>query len=42
MDSFDKGMLVVHTADRCIAWPEMRLMHMAKRLLEWWYLRQFR
>ena len=42
VDSLDKGMLVVRTPKRSIAWPEMGLMHTAKRFFEWWYLRQLK
>jgi hypothetical protein len=32
----------VRTPERNSAWPEMGLMHTAKRFFEWWYLRQLR
>ncbi len=42
VDSHDKGMLVARTLKYSIVLPNMRILHWAKRLFEWWYLRQYR
>lgn len=42
IDSNDRGMLVARTPKRSIVLPACRLWHWAKRLFEWWYLRQLR
>ena len=42
VDSLDKGMMVSRTPQRSRVLPPSRLMHWAKRLFEWWYLRHYR
>jgi sulfide:quinone oxidoreductase len=42
VDSLDKGMLVWRTPERSLVLPAMTLLHWAKRLFEWWYLRGLR
>lgn len=42
VDSLDQGMLVLRTPTRSLVLPALRLLHWAKRLHEWWYLRQYR
>ncbi len=42
VDSVNSGMLVARTPTRSIVLPSSRLWHWAKRLFEWWYLRQIR
>ena len=42
VDSQNSGMLVARTMKRNIVMPNMRLFHWMKRLIEWWYLRQYR
>ena len=42
VDSQDTGILVARTEKHNIMLPEMRVFHWAKRLFEWWYLRQYR
>jgi sulfide:quinone oxidoreductase len=42
VDTLDSGILVYRDAKRAIVLPPMRLMHWAKRLFEWQYLRTLR
>jgi sulfide:quinone oxidoreductase len=42
VDSNDKGMVISRTEKSNIMLPAMVLFHWAKRLFEWWYLRQYR
>lgn len=42
IDSRSKGMLVKRTEQSSIITPPTILLHWAKRLFEWWYLRQYR
>ncbi|NWG39395.1 MAG: FAD-dependent oxidoreductase [Hydrogenophilaceae bacterium] len=42
VDMLDKGILVYRDEKRALILPPMRLMHWAKRLFEWLYLRQIR
>lgn len=42
VDSVNSGMLVARTPKRSIVLPSSPLWHWAKRLFEWWYLRQIR
>ncbi len=42
VDSNNKGMYVSRTMKRGIILPNCRLMHYAKQLFGWWYLRQYR
>ncbi len=42
VDSNNKGMYVSRTMKRSIILPNCRLMHYAKQLFGWWYLRQYR
>ncbi len=41
VDSQDSGILVARTEKHNIMMPEMRVFHWAKRVFEWWYLRQY-
>jgi len=42
VDSLNSGMVVARTPKRNLLLPSSRLWHWAKRLFEWWYLRQLR
>ena len=42
VDAIDRGSLVWRTPRRTWLLPSMRLLHLAKRLFEWKYLRQYR
>lgn len=42
IDSLDKGILVYRTEKRSFITPRCRLLHWAKLLFEWWYLRKYR
>ena len=42
IDANDRGSLVLRTSRRNLLLPSMRLLHWAKRLFEWKYLRQYR
>ncbi|MGC9457994.1 MAG: NAD(P)/FAD-dependent oxidoreductase [Halothiobacillaceae bacterium] len=42
MDMLDRGVLVFRNEKRQFVLPPCRLMHGAKRLFEWWYLRGLR
>jgi sulfide:quinone oxidoreductase len=42
VDALDKGSLVLRTPTRNLLLPSMRLLHWAKRLFEWQYLRAYR
>ncbi len=42
VDSLNKGMLIWRTPQRSLMLPACRVWHWAKRLFEWWYLRQLR
>jgi sulfide:quinone oxidoreductase len=42
VDSLDRGMFVARTLQRSVVLPPLRIAHWAKRLFEWWFLRQFR
>ncbi len=42
VDALDRGSLVMRTPQRTRLLPSMRLLHWAKRLFEWKYLRQYR
>ena len=42
VDAGDRGSLVWRTEKRNVLLPSMRLLHWAKRLFEWKYLRQYR
>jgi sulfide:quinone oxidoreductase len=42
VDTLDKGILVYRHEKRAWVLPPMRLMHWAKRLFEWLYLRPLR
>lgn len=42
MDMLDRGVLVFRNEKRQFVLPPCRLMHWAKRLFEWWYLRGLR
>ena len=42
VDSNDKGMVVSRTETKNIILPSSVLFHWAKRLFEWWYLRQYK
>lgn len=42
VDTLDKGILVYRDEKRAFVLPPMRLMHWAKRLFEWMYLRPLR
>ena len=42
VDTLDSGMLVWRTPGRSLMLPSMGMMHWAKRIFEWWYLRQLR
>lgn len=42
VDANDRGSLVLRTSRRNVLLPSMRLLHWAKRLFEWKYLRQYR
>jgi sulfide:quinone oxidoreductase len=42
VDSLDRGMFVVRTAQRSVVLPPLRVAHWAKRIFEWWFLRQLR
>ena len=41
VDTLDKGILVFRNERRALVFP-CRLLHWAKRLFEWWYLRPYR
>ncbi len=42
VDSNNKGIYISRTTKRGLMLPSCRLMHIAKRLFGWWYLRQYR
>ena len=42
VDSNDKGMMVSRTEEKNFMLPGTILLHWAKRMFEWWYLRQYR
>jgi len=42
VDSQTHGMMISRTPSRSIMLPNLRLMHWAKRIFEWWYLRGYR
>ena len=42
IDSNDKGMMISRTESKNIMLPGSILFHWAKRLFEWWYLRQYK
>jgi sulfide:quinone oxidoreductase len=42
VDSLDRGMFVARTLQRSVVLPPLRIAHWAKRLFEWWFLRQLR
>jgi len=42
IDMLDRGVLVFRNEKRQFVLPPCRLMHWAKRLFEWWYLRALR
>ncbi len=42
VDSLDRGMLIVRTPTRNLMLPPTRFGHWAKRIMERWYLRQYR
>jgi sulfide:quinone oxidoreductase len=42
VDALDKGSLVLRTPTRNLLLPSMRVLHWAKRLFEWQYLRAYR
>lgn len=42
VDSLDRGMFVARTMQRSMVLPPLRLAHWAKRIFEWWFLRQLR
>jgi sulfide:quinone oxidoreductase len=42
VDSLDAGMLISRTEKSNRMLPAMRVLHLTKRLFEWWYLRQYR
>jgi sulfide:quinone oxidoreductase len=42
VDSNDKGMMVSRTVNKNITLPDSVLLHWAKILFEWWYIRQYR
>ncbi|MFP4294837.1 MAG: NAD(P)/FAD-dependent oxidoreductase [Halothiobacillaceae bacterium] len=42
MDMLDRGVLVFRNEKRQFVLPPCRLLHFAKRLFEWWYLRALR
>ncbi|MCW8919344.1 MAG: FAD-dependent oxidoreductase [Gammaproteobacteria bacterium] len=42
VDSLDRGMFVARTTQRAIVLPPLRIAHWAKRIFEWWFLRQLR
>lgn len=42
VDSYGKGMMVSRSDKRNIVTPQFTFFHWAKRLFEWWYLRQYR
>jgi sulfide:quinone oxidoreductase len=42
VDSNNKGMYISRTMTGGLVLPNCRLLHLAKRLFGWWYLRQYR
>ena len=42
VDAVDRGSLVYRSPDRSVLLPNMRILHLAKRLFEWNYLRAYR
>ncbi|MGF1615226.1 MAG: NAD(P)/FAD-dependent oxidoreductase [Gammaproteobacteria bacterium] len=42
VDDLETGVLVARTPRRTLVLPPLRLFHWSKRLLEWWYLRDYR
>lgn len=42
VDSLDRGMLVSRRGEGGMAWPPLRVMHWAKALFEWRYLKRYR
>ncbi len=42
VDAIDRGSLVYRSPDRNVLLPNMRALHLAKRLFEWKYLRAYR
>jgi sulfide:quinone oxidoreductase len=42
VDSLDRGMFVARTPQRSVVLPPLRIAHWAKRIFEWWFLRQLR
>lgn len=42
VDDLETGVLVARTPQRTLVLPPLRLFHWSKRLLEWWYLRDYR
>ena len=42
VDAQDSGMMIKRTMEGSLVLPRMRPLHWAKRLFEWWYLRQYR
>ncbi|MCK5896013.1 MAG: FAD-dependent oxidoreductase [Cocleimonas sp.] len=42
IDSLNKGSLVFRNEKRTFMLPSLRLLHLSKRLFEWWYLRAYR
>jgi sulfide:quinone oxidoreductase len=42
VDSNDKGMMISRNEQRSTMLPGTILLHWAKRMFEWWYLRQYR
>jgi sulfide:quinone oxidoreductase len=42
VDSNNKGIYISRTMKGSFMLPNCRLMHIAKRLFGWWYLRQYR
>ncbi|MBE9567745.1 MAG: FAD-dependent oxidoreductase [Proteobacteria bacterium] len=42
VDSNDKGMMISRNEQRNVMLPGTVFLHWAKRLFEWWYLRQYR
>ena len=42
VDTLDRGILVARTPKHSLLLPSSRLWHLAKRAMEWWYLRPYR
>ena len=42
VDSNNKGMYISRNLKGGLILPNLRLMHVAKKVFGWWYLRQYR